>query len=186
MSTRESILQLADTLIRDKGYNAFSFNDISKSIGIKTASVHYHFPTKTDLGIAIVRTHIERVTALRAAQKDQPPLKKLESFLSIYTKVKAENKVCIVGSLATDLLTVEEEMKSELKILTKLILEWVTEILEEGRTKKVFTFEGLARTKALMVITNMLASVQLTRLTDNPNDFEIIKSTILADLLHKK
>lgn len=185
MSTRESILQLADTLIRDKGYNAFSFNDISKSIGIKTASVHYYFPSKTDLGVAIVKEHIERVKALKATVKDHDPVTKLERFLSIYTKVKSENKVCIVGSLATDLQTVDEEIKVELKALTKLILEWVTEIVQEGRTLRVFAFEGLARTKALMIITNMLASVQLTRLTDDPNDFETIKSTLLSELLVK-
>ncbi len=185
MSTKDSILELADAFIHDKGFNAFSFHDISKAIGIKTASVHYHFPTKTDLGVAIVKNHIERVKALKIARQDQDPLTKLESFLSIYTKVKSENRVCLVGSLATDLHTVDEEIKTELKSLTRLILDWVTEILEDGRSQHVFKFEGLARNKALMIITNMLASVQLTRLTDDPADFETIRTTLLKDLLKK-
>ena len=64
MSKREEIIQLADTLIRQKGYNAFSFYEISDKVGIKTASIHYHFPAKSDLGIAVVDLHIKNLNGL--------------------------------------------------------------------------------------------------------------------------
>jgi len=35
MTTKENIIDKADQFIRDKGYNAFSFKDISNDIGIK-------------------------------------------------------------------------------------------------------------------------------------------------------
>jgi len=38
MSTSEQIIQVADVLIRDKEYNAFSFFDLSNAVGIKKAS----------------------------------------------------------------------------------------------------------------------------------------------------
>ncbi|MCX6182434.1 MAG: TetR/AcrR family transcriptional regulator [Bacteroidetes bacterium] len=181
MSTKEKILQLTDHLIREKGFNAFSFYDISKSIGIKTASIHYHFPTKIDLGIELLKYHTEKTKELREKVKDQSPEKKFNAFLSIYSKIKADHKVCIVGSLATDLHSIDPKMGNEVKVLATEILEWVTEILKEGKAKKVFHFDIPPRTKALMIIGNMLAALQLSRLT-NDKDFDLIKKTILNDL----
>jgi AcrR family transcriptional regulator len=185
MTTRETIVDKADQLIRNKGYNAFSFKDISNDIGIKTASIHYHFPSKSDLGVATVKEHIDRYEALKKEVADKSPLLKLEAFLAVQTRIAYENKVCIVGSLATDLNTLDESIKDELKLFAQLVLNWLTEVLTEGKEQKIFDFEISPRTKALMIITNMVAIVQLSRLTDI-NDFEIVKDTILTDLRPKK
>ncbi|KFF10835.1 TetR/AcrR family transcriptional regulator [Flavobacterium hydatis] len=185
MTTREAIIDKADQLIREKGYNAFSFKDISNDIGIKTASIHYHFPAKSDLGVATIKEHIERYETLKKKVANQSPLIKLEAFLAIHTQIKQENKVCIVGSLATDLNTLDETIKSELQIFAALVINWLTEVLTEGKELKIFDFESSPRTKALMIITNMVAIVQLSRLT-NENDFVIVKETILKELKSKK
>ncbi|PWB23770.1 TetR/AcrR family transcriptional regulator [Flavobacterium sp. HTF] len=181
MTTKENIITKADQFIRDKGYNAFSFKDISNDIGIKTASIHYHFPTKSDLGVATIREHIDRCETLIKKVANESPLKKLEAFLDVQTQIKYENKVCIVGSLATDLNTLDESIKTELKKFAELVLNWITEILTEGKELKIFDFQTTPRTKALMIITNMVAIIQLSRLTDE-NDFEIVKETILKEL----
>ena len=181
MTTREVIIEKADQYIRNQGYNAFSFKDISNDIGIKTASIHYHFPAKSDLGVATIREHIARTEALKERVANESPQIKLEAFLAVQTQIQNENKVCIVGSLATDLNTLDESIKVELKAFAHLVLSWLTEVLTEGREQKIFDFEMLPRTKALMIITNMVAIVQLSRLTDK-NDFEIVKETILTEL----
>lgn len=181
MTTRDTILSLADHLIKDKGFNAFSFHDLSRTIGIKTASIHYHFPTKADLAIAVIRQHIDRFDELKLSLADKDPITKLRGFFSIYSQVKKENKVCLVGSLATDLHTVDESIQGELRILAGQILDWVTEILLEGQEKGIFRFDVPARTKAILIITNMMAIVQLSRLTGD-NDFTVVKHTILQEL----
>jgi len=181
VSTKEKILQITDELVRDKGFNAFSFYDISKAIGIKTASIHYHFPNKSDLGIALIHQHIDRLKALQEKVAEKSVEKKLDAFLSIYSNINKEKKVCIVGSLATDLHSIDESVGNELRILTQEILDWVTKILEEGKKKKIFYFSMPARSKALMIITNMLAALQITRLTNN-KDFNIIKQNVINDL----
>jgi AcrR family transcriptional regulator len=185
MTTRETIIDKADQLIRNKGYNAFSFKDISNDIGIKTASIHYHFPTKSDLGVATIKEHIERYENLKKKVANENPLVKLEAFLAVHTQIKLENKVCIVGSLATDLNTLDDAIKTELQTFAKLVIEWITEFLTEGKELKIFDFETAPRTKALMIITNMVAIVQLSRLTGQ-SDFETVKETILTELRPKK
>src|SRR5579862_1588267 len=56
-STRDRILDIAQRLIQSRGYNAFSFDDLAEELDIRTASIHYHFPTKADLGIALLRRY---------------------------------------------------------------------------------------------------------------------------------
>lgn len=185
MTTRETIVDKADQFIRNKGYNAFSFKDISNDIGIKTASIHYHFPTKSDLGVATIKEHIARTEALKKRVAHESPQIKLEAFLDVQTQIKRENKVCIVGSLATDLNTLDDTIKTELQLFAKIVIEWITEILTEGKELKIFDFQMEPRTKAIMIITNMVAIVQLSRLT-NDNDFDVVKETIVTELRPKK
>ncbi len=184
MDTREQIIQLADNLIRDKGYNAFSFYDISKTVGIKTASVHYHFPAKSDLGVSVIEQHIHNLHVLREKLNSKSPVEKLDKFFSIYASIKNENKVCLVGSLATDFNTLDKKIKNKLKIFSDNMLDWVSEFLQEGRDSNLFQFEGSPRTKAMMIISNMLAIVQLSRLTGD-KDFKTVKDTIKQELIKK-
>lgn len=183
-NTKEEITLLADRLIREKGYNAFSFYDISKTVGIKTASIHYHFPTKADLAVAVIDQHIAFVKAMIEKSAAYTPVEQLDKFFSIYTRIKNEKQVCIVGSLATDLHTVDDGVRAKLTEFSALFLGWVSDFLEAGRKDRSFRFEGTPRTKAIMIICSMLAIVQLSRLTGD-KDFKAVKATIKQELLKK-
>ena len=50
--TKQTILEAARRVVQSRGYNALSFRELAKEVGIKSASIHYHFPTKGDLGAA--------------------------------------------------------------------------------------------------------------------------------------
>ncbi|MDA0997414.1 MAG: TetR/AcrR family transcriptional regulator [Proteobacteria bacterium] len=56
---RSEILDAAERRIRLNGYNGFSFRDIAADIDVKSASIHYHFPTKGDLGAAVIDRYSE-------------------------------------------------------------------------------------------------------------------------------
>ena len=71
-ATAEQILDVAETLIQTRSYSAFSYQDIADALGIRKASIHYHFATKADLGIAVVDRYAERFgSALAALGQDQ-------------------------------------------------------------------------------------------------------------------
>ena len=57
--TRTQLLDVAQRLVQARSYNAFSFKDLAAEIGIRTASIHYHFRTKGDLGVALMQRYIE-------------------------------------------------------------------------------------------------------------------------------
>ena len=58
--TAEKILDLAEMLMQTRGYSAFSYQDISDVVGIRKASIHYHFESKTDLGVAVIDRYTNR------------------------------------------------------------------------------------------------------------------------------
>ncbi|MEV4969802.1 TetR/AcrR family transcriptional regulator [Streptomyces scopuliridis] len=65
-STKETILGVAERLFAEHGVFAVSNRQISEAAGQgNNAAVGYHFGTKTDLVLAIVRKHAERMTELR-------------------------------------------------------------------------------------------------------------------------
>ncbi len=185
MNTREQILTIADDMIRLRGYNAFSFHDIAHQVGIKTSSVHYHFPTKTDLGLAVIRDHSEKMAAMKEGLSGRDALKQLKVFFSIYTHAHQENKVCLVASLTTDLNTVDEALREALKGFATEVLGWLTGILEKGKEDGIFHFEALARTKALSMVAAILAAVKLSRLT-GPEDFFLVHDHLIEEITCKK
>jgi hypothetical protein len=105
----------------------------------------------------------------------------LKAFIGIYDRARLGNRICVVGALASDLGAVDEAIARELKVLVNKIIGWLTDVLEEGRTKKIFRFRSTARTQALMLAGTMLASVQLSRVTGS-KDFAAIRDGVLEEL----
>ncbi len=59
-SRADEILDFAEREMRKNGFDAVSFRDIANAIGIKSASVHYHFPTKADLSAGVTSRYAQR------------------------------------------------------------------------------------------------------------------------------
>src|SRR5438132_1674693 len=55
LNTKDQLLNVAQRLIQTRGFQGFSYRDLADEIEISTASIHYHFPTKADLGVALVQ-----------------------------------------------------------------------------------------------------------------------------------
>ena len=179
--TRDAIIQLGDLFLRKKGYNAFSYADISKNLGIKNAAIHYHFPTKPDLVVSIVEDHIERFEIFKREIQEKKVKDKITAFLNIYEKIQTEQKVCLVGALATDWDTIDENSKKKLQEMAAGIIQWLTSVLSEGLKSKELSFQEPPKTKALLIITNMLAATQLARIT-GAKDFNLIRTTVFNSL----
>lgn len=182
--TRSQILSLARSLILDRGYNAFSYQHISKELGIKNAAIHYHFPTKESLGMAVIAqtraNFIKRTAQWRSQQLNNMEL--LVAFQSLYVdNLDDGRKVCLFGTLATDFFAIPPKMQQEMRLLAGEILVWLTRVLEEGRKNLDFKFEGSAHDKATTVATGMAGALQIGRVFDE-SYFYAVANQILKDL----
>lgn len=181
--TREKILELGENLIRTKGYNAFSYQDISSELGIKNAAIHYYFPSKKNLGTSIIKTNIQRfeemVENMESRQFDE--WQQLEAFIKIYIKSHREQKKCVVGAFSPDFNTLDESTQKELKKMVAMILEWLSLLLQKGKDKEMFSFSDSAESKALVVFSSLVASLQLSGVMGKL-DYKSYYQAILDDL----
>jgi AcrR family transcriptional regulator len=176
-------MELGENLILSKGYNAFSYQDISSELGIRNAAIHYYFPSKENLGTSIIKNNIQRFDEMveNMHSRGFDEWHQLETFIKIYIKSHREQKLCIVGSLGPDFSTLSEATKAELKKMTEIILKWLTDILTTGREKKIFAFKEEPYTKSLIILSSLIASLQLARILDKI-DYKNICQTITDDL----
>lgn len=181
--TREKILELAEELILTKGYNGFSYQDISTVMGIKNAAVHYYFPSKENLGTSILKTNIQRFEEMveNMQNRNFDEHQQVESFMKIYLKSNRENKICLIGSLGTDINTLSEPMRAELQKMVGRIVNWLEAALETGRSKGLFSFQPSARDQALHMLSALVAGLQLARIL-NKSDFKNIHQAIWEEI----
>lgn len=181
MDTRTEILALAEQLIRSRGYNSFSYKDVSSALSIKNAAIHYHFPAKHDLGKAIINR-----TRLRFAQhlsewKSLAPMQQLEKFVETYENSQTQNLICFMGALGPSFNTLPEPMQIELRAASFEIRSWVRIILRAGLADGSFTFNDKLEDKTDAIISSLLASLILNRVTGE-NILASIKTVIITSL----
>jgi TetR/AcrR family transcriptional regulator, transcriptional repressor for nem operon len=104
MDVREAIFDSAERRMRQAGFHACSFREIAGDVGVKSASVHYHFATKADLGAALVARYEARVLALIGDPDDGRNLAaKLEAMRTAFRGgLKRGDGMCLCGVLATE------------------------------------------------------------------------------------
>lgn len=183
-NTKEKIRDLGEDLIRKHGFNSFSYKDISIKLKVKNAAIHYHFPSKEDLGVSIIKESVKRWEELlqfMASQK-MGEWEKLIIFIEkgFETSIK-EERVCLVGALSPELYTLPKDMQKEFSLLVETRKNWLAQLLREGKKKKVFHFDISPEAKALMIITNLMGGLQIARVT-SPSDFKLIKEGLLKEL----
>ena len=184
-NSKRTILNLAEALLQDKGFNGFSYAHIASELGVKNAAIHYHFPTKEDLSIAVIQRYRERfkLWVNNARIKDLAFEQKLDWFFSIYTDMRADQgKVCLVGSLEAEFNSIPAGLQTEVGALHKVLLKWLETTLSEGREAGVFQFTGEPANKAALILSSIQGALQMARALGTKKFRDVIEQLKL-DLL---
>ena len=185
--TRRELLDLAETLVRTRGYNGFSYRDLAEQIGIKTASIHYHFPTKGDLGEALIENEREvfarNLAQLDAAETD--PRRRLERFIQLFqaSTIGCDNRMCLGAMLAAEQETLPDAMGQAVRRLFAANEAWLAKLLEEGRNKRQFRFKGSADVAARSLFSSLEGALLTARTFHDIGRFEATSRWILETLI---
>lgn len=161
---RQEILRLADDLIRNYGFNSFSYSDISTKLNIKNAAIHYYFPSKAELGVAVIN---EAKIFFENNIKQWEKLDKREQykvFVESYNKDNFTGSLSLVSALSVSYELLTEEMRNELKLFIETKHNWLSNLLETGKNEGVFTFNTTPNMMAYMIQSHIFSSLALGRI----------------------
>lgn len=162
---REAILNVAEKLIRSHGYSGFSFREVATEVGIKSASVHYHFPTKPDLAAAVAKRYRERFAdAVNTAEKSGE--KRIDAWRNLFHKaLKADGLMCLCGILAAEGNSLPEQVAAEAHAFLELGIASLNEASPGRGTQILSQLEG---------------AMLIARSTGNPDVFEDATANLKA------
>lgn len=133
---QERILDTAERLCQTRGFNGFSFRDLADIVGIRSASIHYYFPTKADLGKALVVRYRHRLeTLLGEIERREPSVAgRFQRFVEFLLDViRSENRLCLCGILAAEACTLSDEMRAEIQRFFTECEDWIARQLSFGQ-----------------------------------------------------
>jgi TetR/AcrR family transcriptional repressor of nem operon len=130
--TRERIMAAARLTVQDRGYSGLSFRDLAADVGIKSASIHYYFPSKGALGGALA----DRYTSDFAEYLDDLIAEGLdpETCLARYTDVfgntlRNDNRMCLAGILAAEHKELPDEVRDGVVKFGTMNEDWIARVL---------------------------------------------------------
>jgi len=184
-NSKRTILNLAESLLQDKGFNGFSYAHIASELGVANAAIHYHFPSKEDLGIAVIQRYRERFKLWinNSRIKDLTHEQKLDWFFSIYNDMRADQgKICLVGVMEAEFNSIPDGLQAEVQALHKELLKWLEATLSEGREAGAFQFNGEAANKAALILSSVQGALQMARALGTKK-FRDVVAQLKLDLL---
>jgi len=136
LDTRETIMTLARATAQAHGYGGLSFRELAKAVGVKSASIHYHFATKADLGAALARRYCEDAAVTLAAIRAESPdaATCLRRYTDVFRLALAnENRMCMCGFMAAEHDDLPDAVKREVQAFADLNVAWLTDVLGDSQ-----------------------------------------------------
>lgn len=152
--TKSRIMDCAEQAIVQSGYGAFSFRDIAEAIGIKSASVHYHYPTKGDLAVAVMTRFTEAFRALLPdpSLETLEPRVMLDGFIDGFKKkIVEQHNMSLCTMLTADKHLLPESVCEALAEFYEVKLCWLTQVFVR--------LDNLSEEKARVKAGQLLASL---------------------------
>ncbi|MCB1041799.1 MAG: TetR/AcrR family transcriptional regulator [Acidobacteria bacterium] len=175
VDTREQILETARDLLQRLTYHAFSYSDISAEVGIRKASIHYHFPTKEDLGVAIVDVYLDEFFTWRANLEANriSPLAKLQAYFEMFGCI-ATDKICPLGTLSASVAGLPERLQEKLRELIYTHRAWLRETLKLGQECGEIISDQPHVELSALVGSSLLGALQIARATGTREIYDAV------------
>jgi TetR/AcrR family transcriptional regulator, transcriptional repressor for nem operon len=182
--TSSRILDVAESLVQTRGFNAFSYADIADALHVTKASLHYHFPTKAKLGERLIeRYQTSFFTALERIDENCGAAgAKLRAYAGIYVDVLENNRMCLCGMLASDYATLPKAMKDGVRRFFDANETWLMEVLTRGREDKQLFFAGPPVETARLLVAVLEGAMLIARSHADSSRLRSAANRVLADL----
>jgi TetR/AcrR family transcriptional regulator, transcriptional repressor for nem operon len=182
--TAERILDVAEELVQQRGFNAFSYADVAAALGLTKASLHYHFPGKAELGHALISRYARRFALALSGIDGQAATAadKLAAYARLYGDVLEARRMCLCGMLAAEYQTLPEPIRVAVVGFFDENEAWLEAVLAQGLDDGSLSFEGEPRDMARMIISGLEGAMLVARPYGDRARFDAAAATLLASL----
>ncbi|NOZ06308.1 MAG: TetR/AcrR family transcriptional regulator [Chloroflexi bacterium] len=160
---RERILREAERLFVQHGYRGVSIRDIAQACGMTNAALYYHFSSKEDLFLNMLRHSLQRMGKVLAQsiQEGATCREKIEQLVTAYIKLAMEQK-SMFHQGARDIIDLAEPVHKIWLEARDWIIGFISDILCNGQaTGEVrANIEVRGASFALMGLANSLLMYQ--------------------------
>ena len=167
--TQHQILDVALRLMQTSGYYAFSYADIAAEVGVTKASIHYHYPSKAQLGHAALRSYRRRwqeqlhaLTSASVAQR-QDAETLLRGYSRIYRDMIRDGRICLGAALALESPLLPPDIQSGLTEFYSEHEDWLAHVIDTGRVAGVLHGSVSPRMQARGLIAALQGAMSLAR-----------------------
>jgi TetR/AcrR family transcriptional repressor of nem operon len=182
--TAERILDVAEALVQERGFNGFSYAHVAAELGLTKASLHYHFARKAELGEALIERYATRFEqALVTIDATLPSAHgKLAAYVELYADVLRRDRMCLCGILAAEYRTLPPPMCDAIVRFFDANESWLARVLAEGREDGTLTFSGHPRDGARALLGSLEGAMLVARPYGDCDRFTTAATRLLASL----
>ena len=183
--TSDRILDCAQALMVERGYNAFSYADIAETVEVTKATIHFHFATKAVLAEQVVKRYREGALASLQQLSGQLPEPKarLEAYVQYWKGCISDNKpLCLCALLAAEILTLPDQLKSEVRAFFREVESWLADTLEEGARQGELSLRRSAALEAKALFAVVYGSMLAARMFGDADAFGAVTGDAIACL----
>lgn len=157
--TAERLMDLAEARIRYAGYGGFSFRDLASELGIKSASVHHHFPTKGKMAAAVARRYTERFLAAVAAKPGETPHEAIGAYRTAFrAALSRDGRMCLCGVLGAEAGALPAEVAEEVKAFFSRCVDDLSRRIG-GRDAERRAIHAIATLEGAMILARSYGSI---------------------------
>ena len=175
-----AILNSARVLMMERGYNGFSFRDVAAEVGIKSASIHYHYATKADLAVATAKNYRETLCEVANDLTASNASMLLHAYGTLFvTTLRDQGGLCLGGVLAADAETLPEQVRAEVIAFFDSQYKWVADVLRNGQETGEIRADLDAEAFAKMFVSGLEGAMMVSRAISKPDDLEAALETFI-------
>src|SRR5262245_13702410 len=174
---REEILDVAEAMIRTAGFNGFSTREVAEAVGIKAASVHYHFPSKADMGIAVTGRYTDRfLEALGDPDRFKGhPRQAVKLYVDSFRQALIrDGSLCLCAVLGAEIGGLPREVGGRTRIFFERNIEW----LRKALTASSQISAAKAKAHAIHMLAALEGAMILSISLDDNNTFESVAKSL--------
>ncbi|VVE44639.1 TetR family transcriptional regulator [Pandoraea iniqua] len=181
-TVREQLLEQAQTFLMTRGYNGFSYRDLSERVGVKTSSIHYYFPAKEDLALEAVKAYDESIsTGLASIDEALPAAQKLLLYAEAFGRIAADgHRICLCGMLAADIETLPEPVREAVQKFFAYHEAWLARVLADGVADGSLKLTSSPEAAARALFAGFQGSVMASRLFRSPSRLGDVVTSVCA------